>query len=68
MLYAKIVKFYTIHKYYCILFSAIKYINPYNKSKETEHISIMINRNLSSDFIRITCCLQTDLFLVLSKM
>lgn len=28
MLYAKIVKFYTIHKYYCILFSAIKYINP----------------------------------------
>ena len=28
MLYAKIVKFYTIHKYYCILFSVIKYINP----------------------------------------
>lgn len=40
----------------------------YNKSKETEHISIMINRNLSSDFIRITCCLQTDLFQVLSYM
>jgi len=40
----------------------------YNKPKETEHISIMINRNLSSDFIRITCCLQTDLFQVLSYM
>lgn len=40
----------------------------YNKSKETEHISIIINRNMSSDFIRITCCLQTDLLLILSKM